>query len=51
MLFIWNYEFLFLFLNFIEAQQLQLPQTTATLSQARGYLAATSSNELVFFGG
>jgi hypothetical protein len=28
-----------------------ITQTTATLSEARGYLAATSSGDLVFFGG
>jgi predicted Ser/Thr protein kinase len=32
-------------------QQVNITQTTATLSEARSYLAATSSSELVFFGG
>jgi hypothetical protein len=42
-------------LNFVtetqQQQQLNITHTTATLSQARWFLAATSSGELVFFGG
>jgi len=40
-----------LILNRVSAQQTNLTQTTATLSQARYQLAATSSGDLVFFGG
>jgi len=40
-----------LFKCFIEAQLVNVSHTTATLSVARGGLAATSSGELVFFGG
>jgi len=35
----------------VAQQQANITQTTATLSQARYHLAATSSGELVFFGG
>jgi hypothetical protein len=40
-------------LNFVtETQQQQnITHTTTTLSEARGYLTATSSGELVFFAG
>jgi hypothetical protein len=43
----------FSFVQLLEAQQQQgtINQTAATLSQARSHLAATSSGELVFFGG
>jgi hypothetical protein len=37
--------------KFAEAQQGTMNHTTATLSEARWFLAATSSGELVFFGG
>jgi len=37
--------------NCVTAQQIKVLQTTATLSEARYYLAATSSGDLVFFGG
>jgi hypothetical protein len=38
-------------LNCVIAQQVNINQTTAALSEARTALAATSSGELVFFGG
>jgi hypothetical protein len=48
---IYNHSFICL-LDFVEAQlQANITQTTVTMSQGRGNLAATSSGELVFFGG